>query len=316
MDWTEVILSIAVSDVETAEAVAAMTMPRGFYVEDYSDMIEMLPKIGCVDLIDEDLLAKDCGQARIHLYIPQNEDPAEAVAFIKERLAGEGIEYDFTTETAREEDWADNWKQYYKPVRIGKKLVICPSWEKYLPLSGDVIIELDPGSAFGTGQHETTRLCLEMLEDTVCAKDRVLDMGCGSGILSIAALKLGAAYVAAVDVDKNAADTACGNARNNGFGLGVYQPFSGNVISDCGLRERIGGEYDLIAANIVADVIIAMKEIFYTMLKSGKPLIVSGIIDTRTDEVVRELVSAGFQPDDRRELRGWDAVRFTKSRGN
>ena len=312
MEWTEILVGVSSADADTAAAVVSMVCHHGIYIEDYSDMEETLPKIGWVDAVDEELLAKDRQKAFIHIYLPKNENPTEAAAFITERLTAENVAHTVSSASVDEEVWANNWKKYYKPEHVGKNLVVCPSWERYEPQQGDVIIDLDPGSAFGTGQHETTRLCLELLESAVAAGDKILDVGCGSGILSIAALKLGAQNAAVVDIDKNAVKTAADNALANGFDAGIYRAFSGNILTDPVLCGEIGTGFDIIAANIVADIIIEMKEIFFRKLSKGGALIVSGIIDTRAQEVEDALVAAGFKAAKKRELRGWVAIILKK----
>lgn len=312
MDWTEIIVKVGVADAELAAAIAAMTVPYGIYIEDYSDMDETLPQIGWVDAIDEQLLARDRNTALIHVYIPINHNPAEAVDFIRARLTAEEIVHEVTAKTVNEADWENNWKQYYKPLRIGRHLVIRPSWEVYEKQPGDIVIDLDPGSAFGTGSHETTRLCLELLEQAVLPGDRVLDMGCGSGILSIAALKLGADKIMAVDINKNAAATAARNAADNGFGADVYRTLWGNALESSELYEKIGRDYDLIAANIVADVIIPMKALFFDKLRTGGRLVISGIIEARAGEVLSALEQQGFTVSGQQELGGWLAAVLTK----
>ena len=312
MEWTEILVGISSADADTAAAIVSMVCHHGIYIEDYSDMEETLPKIGWVDAVDEDLLAKDRQKAFIHIYLPKNENPSEAAAFITERLATENVAHTVSSASIDEEVWANNWKKYYKPEHVGKNLVVCPSWEQYEPQQGDIIIDLDPGSAFGTGQHETTRLCLELLESAVASGDKILDVGCGSGILSIAALKLGAKSAAVVDIDKNAAKTAADNALANGFDAGIYRTFSGNILTDPVLCGEIGTGFDIIAANIVADIIIDMQEMFFQKLSNGGTLIVSGIIDTRAQEVEDALVAAGFKAAKKHELRGWVAIILKK----
>jgi ribosomal protein L11 methyltransferase len=312
MEWTEITLTVPAKDAETAAAISNMATPHGIYIEDYSDMAETLPKIGWVDAVDQELLAKDKSRALIHVYLPRGSAPSESAGFISERLAACGIEHAISLAELREEDWADGWKKYYKPERVGRSLVIRPSWEPYAPKPGDIVIDLDPGSAFGTGQHETTRLCLELLEDTVTAGCGVLDMGCGSGILSIAALKLGAGRACAVDIDPNAADIARRNALANGLGPGVYAAVHGDVLSNRALAAEIGAGYDVIAANIVADVVISLLEVFYAALAPGGSLIAGGIIDSRAAGVTAALRNAGFVPEQTLTLGGWVALKAVK----
>lgn len=210
----------------------------------------------------------------------------------------------------REEDWANNWKQYFKPIKVGEKLVIKPSWEDYDEDSERIILEIDPASSFGTGQHHTTRLCLELLEKSLNAGDKLLDMGCGSGILSIGAMLLGAESAAAVDIEQNAAATAMENALKNHISSEKYKTYYGNILMDEKLADEIDGKYDIITANIVADVLIAMKEFFVRYLKKGGTLIVSGIIEERMHEVIEALESVGFSGPEANVKEGWAAVRF------
>lgn len=210
----------------------------------------------------------------------------------------------------KEEDWANNWKQYFKPLKVGKKLLVKPSWEECSNTDGRVILDIDPASSFGTGQHNTTKLCLELLEESLNSGDRVLDLGCGSGILSIGAMLLGAGEVTAVDIEQNAVETAIENAAKNNITKDKYMVYCGDVISNKELCEKIGGGYDLITANIVADVLISMKDIFHQKLKNNGILIISGIITERKDEVVNAVVHAGFKVINTAEGEGWAAVKL------
>lgn len=312
MDWTEIIVQVASDDAELAAAVASMTASYGLYIEDYADMEATLPQIGWVDDIDEELLARDRETARIHMYLPKNQNPAEAAGFITARLSAEGVAHTVDSRTVREADWQDSWKQYYKPLRVGERIVVRPTWEPYDAQPGDVVVDLDPGSAFGTGSHETTRLCLELLEQVVSPDDAVLDMGCGSGILSIAALKLGARRAVGVDIEQNAAATAARNASANGVGGDRYRTLWGDALADPALYKDIGGKYDVIAANIVADVILSMKALFYDKLRPGGRLVVSGIIGARANEVLAALEQQGFVSSWRLELNDWVAAALAK----
>ena len=212
----------------------------------------------------------------------------------------------------KEEDWANNWKQYFKPLKVGDKLLVKPSWEEYENIDNRIILEIDPASSFGTGQHNTTKLCLELLETCLNTGDRVLDLCCGSGILSIGAVLLGADSVTAIDIEEHSVRTAIENAQKNGIPKDKYIAYCGNIINDTELSNKIGANYDIITANIVADVLIAMKNHFYRYLKDNGILIISGIIDSRKDEVINEVVNAGFKLETIKELDNWVSVKLIK----
>jgi ribosomal protein L11 methyltransferase len=208
-------------------------------------------EIAHIDLIDEELLKKDRTKALVHVYISPEESPAEAIAFLSERYNAEGIEHQISTAPCIKEDWINNWKKYFKPIKVGNKLLIRPTWENEYEAGDRKVLHLEPGLAFGTGTHETTRLCMELLEQYVKPDMEVLDIGCGSGILSVAALLLGAKSAVGVDIDELAVKTAVQNAEINH----VADRFTGI----CGnLTEKVSGQFHIVVANIVADVIIML----------------------------------------------------------
>lgn len=309
--WTDLIFEVETKNAKSAEAIAAQCSSLGIYIEDYSDMERILPLIGGADYIDEKLTEKDRSRVSIHIYIPADGQPVEIITRMTELMDLAGIEFKFRCESVNEDDWANDWKKYHKPQRVGKRLVICPSWEEYAKIEGDVVLTIDPGSSFGTGGDETTRVCLRLMEPNLAAGDRVLDMGCGSGVLSIAALLLGAKFAFGVDIEKNAVGDAAENARLNGVGS-RFESRWGNVLTDSKLEKSLGGRYDLICANIMADVHIAMKEILFDKLRSGGKLILSGIIDTRADEVRSAFELMGFTFIGLEEENGWVALGFAK----
>ena len=190
--------------------------------------------------------------------------------------------------------------------------MIKPSWESFEDEGERIILEIDPASSFGTGQHHTTRLCLELLEKNLNKGDKLLDMGCGSGILSIGAMLLGAESAVAVDIEENAAATAMENALKNNISPESYRTYYGNILTDDKLADEIDTKYDVITANIVADVLIAMKDYFVRYIKDGGVLIVSGIIEERMDEVITALESVGFMNPEVNLREGWAAVKFTR----
>ena len=196
--WTEVRIEVPAERIDAAGDIAHMTVPYGIYLEDYRFLEEEIDEIAHIDLIDEALKDKDRLKGIVHIYLEPGENPAEAVAFLQEQYAAAGIPTELTVIPCRNEDWQDNWKQFFKPTEVGQKLLIQPVWEEVEgstsvePASGRKVLYLEPGLAFGTGTHETTRLCLQALEENIWGGETVLDLGCGSGILSIAALLFGA----------------------------------------------------------------------------------------------------------------------------
>ena len=215
-NWTELKIKVPAPQADIAGAIANMVVPYGIYMEDYSHLEEEALEIAHIDLIDEELLQKDREHAIIHIYISPEANPAEAVSFLEERFQAENIPYEIDRDSCVEEDWINNWKKYFHPIPVGEKLLIRPLWEEDYDAQGRTVLHLEPGLAFGTGTHETTRLCLELLEKYVTPGIDFLDMGCGSGILSVAALLLGAKSAVGVDIDPLAVKTAVENAETNG----------------------------------------------------------------------------------------------------
>mgnify|MGYP003294490566 CR=1 FL=1 len=298
-NWTEIKINVPVERVDEAGAVASMTVPYGIYIEDYSNLEAEAMEIAKIDLIDEDLLAKDRSIGIVHIYISPEENPQEAISFIKERLDAEGIEYSIDVGNCAREDWENNWKQYFKPIKVGNKLLIRPVWVDDYDADGRAVLNLEPGIAFGTGTHETTRLCLEALENYIAADTKMLDVGCGSGILSVAGMLLGAESATGVDIDKLAVKVAIENGKLNGLEYPSYNMIVGNLI------DRISGKYSVVTANIVADAIIMLTPDVKKFLAEDAVYIVSGIIDIREDEVLSCLSENGFDIVNRREEGGW-----------
>lgn len=321
MDWIEVNIYTTTEGIEIVCAKLMDIGVKGFAIKDAEDFKEFLEnKNGQWDYIDDDLMGLSECETCITVYLPKNEQGTEMFIDTKNMLKElknsdtDGIygRLEAKTNEINEEDWANNWKQYFKPVKIGEKLLIKPSWEEYSADDDRIILEIDPASSFGTGQHHTTRLCLELLEKCISKGDKILDMGCGSGILSIGAILLGAADAVAVDIEENAAKTALENAGKNNIPQEKYHTYFGNILTDEKLADEIDGKYDVITANIVADVLIAMKDYFSRYLKDGGTLIISGIIEERADEVISAVKSAGFTQQAVNNKEGWTAVRFTK----
>lgn len=299
MDWTEIKVTVPVERVDEAGAIVSMTVPYGIYIEDYSDMEDAVLEIAHIDLIDEELLARDRTKGIVHVYISPEENPAEAVSFIKERLDSENIPYEVDSVMCKNADWENNWKKYFKPMPVGEKLLIQPIWKDKVDAGDRVVLNLEPGLAFGSGTHETTRLCLAAIEKHITKGCKMLDIGCGSGILSIASLLLGAESAVGVDIDKLAVKTAMENANRNGFDEKQYTLICGN------LADEVSGKFDVIAANIVADAIIMLSEGVDKFMNDASVYIVSGIIDIREQEVVSALDNYGFKITERHEDGGW-----------
>lgn len=321
MNWTEVNIYTATDGIDPVCGCLLGVGITGFAIRDAKDFEDFLnDKTGNWDYIDDDLMnLRDC-ETCVTVYLPDNTQGADMLSALRSEMLALGERDEekkfgrLAVELAnvREEDWANNWKQYFKPLTVGEKLVIKPSWEDYGENDGRTILEIDPASSFGTGQHNTTRLCLELIEKNLKEGERVLDLGCGSGILSIAAVLLGAKEVTAVDVSQNSVETAKENAAKNNIPTEKYTAYCGDIISDNSLVEKIGGGFDLIAANIVADVLIAMSPIFEKFVKNGGTLILSGIITERADEVVEAVKSKGYTMLELREKDGWAAVSFRR----
>ena len=284
MEWTDIRLTVAKADADNAEAVATMIAEGGIYIEDYSDIEQQVAEIAHVDLIEQELLDKPRDQVIIHLYLEPGASPVETLALIAARMEAAGIAYTVETEGVEQEDWQNGWRKYYHPMEIGQRLAVVPSWQEYD--TDRVKLILDPGLAFGTGGHETTSLCLEALDERVKGGERVLDIGTGSGILAIAALKLGAASAEGVDIDPVAVRTAGENADLN----------------------------DIITANIVANAILSLAPAVPGLMAEDAVFIASGIIDSRKDEVIAGLEKAGLTVQEVKEKRGWECIVCKKSK--
>lgn len=321
MNWTQVDIYTTTDGIDLLCSDLMDLGIRGFSIQDAEDFNEFLQnKDGKWDYIDEDLMGLSHCESCVTIYLPEDAQGAETLQMVQELLKrkkaadteGKFGRLEAVLTGVKEEDWANNWKQYFKPLCVGEKLLIKPSWEKVAEGEKRKILEIDPASSFGTGQHNTTQLCLELVEKNLHEGDRILDLGCGSGILSIGALLLGAESATAVDVDENSVKIAKENAEKNHISAEKYTAYCGNIIDDKALVEQIGTGYDLLCANIVADVLIGMSGIFGGFIKDGGTLIVSGIIDQRKDEVLDRLKAEGFELIEIREKEDWVAASFRK----
>lgn len=297
MDWTEITVTVPSENIETAGNIAQMTVPYGIYIEDYSDLEQEVLEIANIDLIDEELLKKDREHGIIHIYISPEENPAEAISFIRERLDAEDIPCEISSGSCDVESCLVNWRKYFKPIPVGEKILIRPVWRDDYDADGRVVLNLEPGLAFGTGTHETTRLCLEALEKHVKNGTRMLDVGCGSGILSVAGLLLGAESAVGIDIDELAVKASRENARLNDV-EDRYKGIKGN------LADQVEGTYDIITANIVADAIIMLSADIEKHMDENTIYIMSGIIDTRLQDVLDALPD-NLEVFEQYEEKGW-----------
>ena len=302
-DWTQIRVTVALTDLDRLTAVMSM-ISNNLQIEDYSD-IDLKTCYG--DLIDESILNADKTVASVSVYLPAEQSVAEAMAFLRERLAAAELNpLKVETVGVHEEDWANSWKEYYKPLRIGKRLVIVPAWEKYEAEADDLIVRMDPGMAFGTGTHETTRLVIQLLEKYTQAGCRMLDVGTGSGILAICASKLGAAECFAYDIDPMAVRVANENIKDSGLT---------NIeckVSDLLKQADRSRPYDLICANLVADIIIRMVPDLAPFMDKHTVLLASGIITARADDVINCFEQYGYEIVEKSVENDWCALAVKK----
>lgn len=307
-NWTEIKITVATKDIDDAGNIANMVVPYGIYIEDYSDLEGEVMEIAHIDLIEEELLKADRTKGIIHVYVNPHENPVEAVSFIKERLDAIHIEHSITIADCATQDWVNNWKQYFHPMPIGEKLLIRPTWEDEYNADGRKVLHIEPGLAFGTGSHPTTKLCLETLEKYIDENSTVLDIGCGSGILSIASLLLGAKKAFGVDIDSLAVKTAMANAKENNLDENRFTAVQGN------LSDKVSGKFSVVVANIVADIIMEFNKDVAKFLEDDGVYITGGIIENREDEVLLSFAQNGFEVKERFEEKGWLVFVVQKSK--
>ena len=304
-DWTQIKVTVKLHELDTAMAVMSV-LDNNLMVEDYSD-IDLKTCYG--DLIDESILNADKTVASVSLFLPADQNYNMAISFIRERLESEGITPQIEIVGVNVEDWANSWKKYYTTLHIGKRTVIVPMWEEYEAKENEIVVKMDPGMAFGTGSHETTRLVIELLEKYTKQGVRMLDVGCGSGILAICASKLGAGECKAYDIDPIAVKVANENIVESG------QENITCEVSD--LLKQVdldGGKYDLICANIVADIIIRMTPDIGRFMKDDCVLLCSGIIRERADDVIAKLNEYALKVVERIDDNGWCALAVMKNK--
>ena len=283
-NWTKLTITVNTNDLDEASAIIGM-VDNGLMIEDYSDF-SLNGMYG--ELVDESILNADKTKAKISIFVPEEKNLPEYITFIEAKLSSLGIEFTKECEGMQEENWADSWKKYFKPIPLGR-VTIVPAWEKYEAKENEVVVSIDPGMAFGTGTHETTRLVMKIMQDVIVGGERVLDVGCGSGILSICASKLGAKSCNAYDIDPVAVKVTQENAKASGC-TNVTAATS-DLLK--GVEKKTGG-YDVCVANIVAEIILRMLPDIREYLTPCAPIILSGIVKERQEDVEQSATSLGF----------------------
>lgn len=311
MNWTEVKIYTTTAGIDPLTGSMLDLGLQGFMIEDAQDFDEFLhDTTPHWDYVDQAVMEKmkDC-ETCVTIYVADNPQGMEELMQVRQILArlkaqdpdGKYGRLELEMKDVDEEDWSNAWKKYYHPVQVGEHLVVCPSWEAYDRQPDDVVLTLNPGMAFGTGTHDTTRLCMELLEKYITPQDTVLDVGCGSGILAITAALLGANKIIGCDIDEVAVKVAGENAALNGVQDRI-------AFHQGDLTSQVEGNFQIICANIVADVIIRLSEDAGRYLAKDGIFITSGIIDTREQDVLNALEQNGFQVIERRTSGGWVAL--------
>ena len=306
MRWMELCLDTPRGEIDARCEELAALGAGGFVIENEEDLREFLEHNRQYwDYVDRELEERFSGLSRIKTYLSDDPDGMAVLGAIRARYPTLTVSY------VEDSDWENNWREYYKPIEIGQRLVVVPEWEE-IPQNGRLPLRLDPGLIFGTGSHPTTRMCLAALEKYAAGGKRVLDLGCGSGILGIGALVLGCGSCVGCDIDPKAPDVAAANAALNGIGADRFSVYAGDILSDASLRRFLGGGYDIVLANIVSDVIIPLSSFAGGFLAPGGVFIASGVIDGREDEVAAAIRANGFRIAAHRHEEEWHCFECVK----
>ena len=311
MEWLELKIDTSPSGLDAVTELLEQQGVTGVMIDDEADFKEFLEHNRQYwDYVDEALLQEKTGVSRVTFYLERNEAALDVIARVRMAMSDlkkarpECGPLLLTIDNVADADWENNWKRFYKPMEIGERLLVVPQWEEARD-DGRVKLVLNPGLTFGTGSHATTRLCLQALDKYIRGGEKILDLGCGSGILSIAALVLGAKEAFACDIDEKCVDVAYENAALNGVGRDRYTVRWGDVLTDKALQAEFGGGYDMVVANIVADVIMGLSDKVRPFLKEGGLFLCSGIIDDRAEEVFTKLRADGWTVIEQHDSEGW-----------
>ena len=322
MDWIKLSISTTTEGIETVSAVLMEQGILGVEIDDSTDFHNFLDNNRDKwDYVDEDLLKAHESGSFVSFYITDDADGKETISLVKsalDALKSQDVDemygtLEITSANMKEEDWSENWKQYFKPLNVGDKILILPEWETITEPTNRTVFTVNPGMSFGTGAHHTTQLCIKAMEKHLENGMTVLDLGCGSGILSIISLLLGAEHATAVDIDENAVKIAVENAEKNNIDLSKYRTMAGNVTCDKELFEQIADrKYDIVLANIVADVIIGIRDIVPKFLKDNGIFITSGIIEERLNDVLDAYDKSDFVQISEEHQGGWVSMVYRK----
>ena len=311
MEWLELKIDTSPSGLDAVTELLEQQGVTGVIIDDEADFKEFLEQNRQYwDYVDEALLQEKTGVSRVTFYLERNEAALDVIARVRMAMSDlkkarpECGPLLLTIDNVADADWENNWKRFYKPMEIGERLLVVPQWEEARD-DGRVKLVLNPGLTFGTGSHATTRLCLQALDKYIRGGEKILDLGCGSGILSIAALVLGAKEAFACDIDEKCVDVAYENAALNGVGKDRYTVRWGDVLTDTTLQAEFRGGYDMVVANIVADVIMGLSDKVRPFLKEGGLFLCSGIIDDRAEEVFTKLRADGWTVIEQHDSEGW-----------
>ena len=300
--WTKISVKVDVKNIDKTADIISM-LDNGVMIEDFSDF-SLNGMYG--ELVDESILSADKTKATASIFVPAEKELSEYTEYIGRRLPEENIPYEMSLLQIEEDSWADSWKKYFEPIKEGR-LTVAPSWEEYPEEQGELVIRIDPGMAFGTGAHETTRLVMRLMQEAISDGDTVLDIGCGSGILSICASKLGAGEVFGYDIDPVAVKVSRENAQINDAKNITFG--TSDLLS--GVKKQKDG-YDVCVANIVAEIIIRMLPDIASYLKPHAPIVLSGIVKEKKDEVLLAASKYGFSLKAEAEENDWVALTIAK----